>query len=104
MPDWFASCFIVAHPDSVRVFRIVLIVLGVLFLLLALYKLNVRQIDRTGLCGSIIQGSTYDDGGSSTPDCNHLRHHDEVDAVAFAIVGVVALGFGVGQSLYTRHR
>ena len=57
-----------------RVFRIVLIVLGVLLFVLAISRLNDRQIDRTGLCGSIVQGSTHDDGGSTTADCNRLRH------------------------------
>jgi hypothetical protein len=38
------------------VFQIALIALGVVFLALAFFKLNVRQIDRTGLCGSVVQG------------------------------------------------
>jgi hypothetical protein len=86
------------------VFRIVLIVLGVLFLVLAFFRLNIRQVDRTGLCGSIVQGSTHDDGGSSTSDCNHLRHRDGVTAVAFVIIGIAALGVGVGHAFYTRNR
>jgi hypothetical protein len=88
----------------VRVFRIVLVVLGVLFFVLAIYRLNVRQVDRTGLCGSIVQGPSHDDGGSSTHDCNRLRHDDGVAVAAFMILGVAALGFGVGQALYTRNR
>ncbi len=87
-----------------RVFRIVLITLGVLFLVLAIFRLNVREIDRTGLCGSIVQGSSHDDGGASTHDCNRLRHGDGAAAAAFVIVGVAALGFGVGHALYARNR
>jgi hypothetical protein len=86
------------------VFRIALVILGVVFLVLAISRLNVRQPDRTGLCGSIVQGSSYDDGGSSTPDCNRLRHGDAVATATFGILGVAALGFGVGHILYTRHR
>jgi hypothetical protein len=82
----------------------VLIALGVLFLVLAFFRLNVRQIDRTGLCGSIVEGSTHDDGGSSTRDCNRLRHHNGEAAVAFVIIGVAALGLGVGHAIYTRNR
>ena len=93
-----------SHPEAVRVFRVVLIVLGTLFLGLAFFRLNIRQIDGTGLCGSIVQGSTHDDGGSRTSDCNRLRHHDGVAAVAFVIIGVAALGFGVGHTFYTRSR
>ncbi len=84
--------------------RIVLIVLGVLFFVLAFFRLNVREIDRTGLCGSIVQGSSHDDGGASTHDCNRLRQDDGVAAEAFVIIGVVTLGFGVGHALYTRNR
>jgi hypothetical protein len=88
----------------VRVFRIVLIVVGVLFFVLAIFRLNVREIDRTGLCGSIVQGSSHDDGGSSSHDCNRLRHDDGVTAAVFFIVGVAALGFGIGHTLSTRNR
>jgi hypothetical protein len=86
------------------VFRIALIALGVVFLALAFFKLNVRQIDRTGLCGSIVQGSTHDDGGSTTPECNRLRHRDGGAAVAFVIIGVAGLGLGVGHAFFTRNR
>jgi hypothetical protein len=86
------------------VLRIVLTALGVLFFALAFFRINARQIDRTGLCGSIVQGSTHDDGGSNTSECNRLRHRDEVTAVAFVIIGVAALGLGVGHAFYTRNR
>ena len=93
-----------SHPEPVRVCRIVLVVLGLLFFALAFSKLNVRQADGTGLCGSIVQGSAHDDGGSRTPDCNRLRHHDGVTAVEFAIIGIAALGIVVGHSFYTRNQ
>jgi hypothetical protein len=88
----------------VKVFRIVLIALGVLFLVLAIVRLNVREIDRTGLCGSIVQGSSHDDGGASTDDCNRFRHNDGIAAGAFLILAVTSLGVGVGHILYTRTR
>jgi hypothetical protein len=86
------------------VLRSVIIALAVLFLVLAFFRLNVREIDRTGLCGSVVQGSTHDDSGSSTRDCNRLRHRDGVAAVALVIIGVAALGVGVGDAIYTRER
>jgi hypothetical protein len=86
----------------VRVFRIVLIVLGVLLFALAISKLNDRRIDKTGLCGSIVQGSRYDDGGSSTSECNRLRHRDGVAAAAFATLGIVAIGVVAGHFFYAR--
>jgi hypothetical protein len=86
------------------VLRIVLTALGVLFLALAFFRINARQIDRTGLCGSIVQGSTHDDGGFNTSECNRWRHRDEVTAAAFVIIGVAALGLGVSQAFYTRNR
>jgi hypothetical protein len=88
----------------VRVFRIVLIALGVLLLVLAIARLNVREINRTGLCGSILQGSRYDDGGASTTDCDRLRHDDGDAAAAFLIIAIATLGVGVGHVLYTRTR
>ena len=104
--DPTASCLVVSQAERVRVFRIVLIVLGVVFFVLAILRLNVREIDRTGLCGSIVQGSSHDDGGASTHDCNRLRHDEGVAAAAFVIVivAVAALEFGVGHALYTRNR
>ena len=87
-----------------RVFRIALVVLGVLLFVLAISRLNDRQIDRTGLCGSVIQGPRYDDGGSSTPDCNRLRHRDGVAATAFATIGMVAIGVVAGHAVYARRR
>jgi hypothetical protein len=88
----------------VRVFRVVIIVLGVAFFLLAVVRLNVREIDRTGLCGSIVHGSRWDDGGASTSDCNRLRHHDVVVTAAFFILAVASLGLAVGQVVYIRRR
>lgn len=93
-----------AQPELVRVLRIALIVFGVLLLGLAIARLNDRQIDRTGLCGSIVQGPRYDDGGSRTPDCDRLRHRDGVVAAALAILGLAAAGVAAGHTLYTRHR
>jgi len=87
-----------------RVLRFVLIGLGLLFLALAFFRLNDRPIDRTGLCGSIVQGPAHDDGGSETSECNRLRHHDGVTAVAFVIIGVITAGIGVGQAFSIRKR
>jgi hypothetical protein len=87
---------------GVRVFRVVIIALGVLFLFLAFARLNVREVDKTGLCGSIVQGSSHDDGGSSTHDCNRLRHDDGIATTAFLIVALASLGVGVGHILYVR--
>jgi hypothetical protein len=86
----------------VRVVRVVIIGLGVVFFVLAIVRLNVREIDKTGLCGSIVQGSSHDDGGASTPACNRLRHHDGVATAAFFILAVASIGGGVGHILYTR--
>jgi hypothetical protein len=88
----------------VRIVRVVIIVLGVSFFLLAVVRLNVREIDKTGLCGSIVQGSRWDDGGASTPDCNRLRHHDVVVTAALFILAAASLGLGIGQIVYTRSR
>jgi hypothetical protein len=88
----------------VRVFRAVIIALGVLFLVLAMVRLNIREIDKTGLCGSIVQGSSYDDGGAITHDCNRLRHNDGVVTAGFFILTVGSFGLGVGHILYTRRR
>ncbi len=85
-----------------RVVRVVIIVLGLLFFVLAIVRLNVREIDKTGLCGSIVQGSSHDDGGASTRDCNRLRHDDGVTTAAFFVVAIAALGLGVGHILYAR--
>ena len=87
-----------------RVFRVVVIVLGVLFFVLGVVRLNVREINRAGLCGSIVQGSRWDDGGASTPDCNRLRHHDLVVTAAFFILAVAPIGLAIGHVLYTRNR
>jgi hypothetical protein len=87
-----------------RVFRFVIIALGVLFLVLAIFRLNVREIDKTGLCGSIVQGSSHDDGSASTHDCNRLRHNDSVATAAFLIFAVASIGLAVGHILYTRTR
>jgi hypothetical protein len=86
----------------VRVFRVVIIALGVLFFVLAIVRLNIREIDKTGLCGSIVQGSSHDDGGASTHDCNRFRHNDGVATAAFFIVAVGLIGLGVGHILCTR--
>ena len=75
---------------------------GVLFLLATVYKLNDRQIDGPGLCGSVLQGARFDDGGSRTPDCNDLRHRDEVRAAAFALLGAASFGVGVGLTVRAR--
>jgi hypothetical protein len=83
---------------------VVIIALGVLFFVLAIVRLNVREIDRTGLCGSIVQGSSHDDGGASTHDCNRLRHNDGVATVVFFILTVASFGLGVGHVLYSRTR
>ena len=83
-----------------RVFRVTIIVLGVVFFLLAFVRLNVREIDKTGLCGSIVQGSSWDDGGAITHDCNRLRRNDGVATAAFFVLAVASLGLGV----YTRTR
>jgi hypothetical protein len=88
----------------VRVFRVVIIALGVVLLVLAFIRLNVREVDKTGLCGSIVQGSTYDDGGASTHDCNRLRHDDGVATAVLFVLGAASLGVGVGHIVYTRTR
>jgi hypothetical protein len=99
-----ANSLVVSQPEYVRVLQIVLVGFGVLFFVLSIFRLNVRQIDRTGLCGSVLQGSRYDDGGSNTPACNRLRHDDRVAAASFVILGVGAFGLGVGLILYARNR
>jgi hypothetical protein len=88
----------------VRIVRVVIIAPGVLFFLLAIVRLNVREVDRTGLCGSIVQGSSWDDGGASTHDCNRRRHNDGVATAVFFVLAVASLGLGVGHILYTRTR
>jgi hypothetical protein len=69
--------------------------------LLAIARLNVRETDKSGLCGSLVQGSKWDDGGASTHDCNRLRHNDGVATAALFILAIASLGWGVGQILYT---
>ena len=54
-PDLRASSLVAPQAELVRVLRIVLVVLGVLLFVLAISRLNDRHIDRTGLCGSVIQ-------------------------------------------------
>jgi hypothetical protein len=88
----------------VRVVRAVIIVLGVVFFVLGVVRLNVREIDRTGLCGSIVQGSSWDDGGSNTHDCNRLRNNDRIATGAFFILAAASFGLGIGHMLYTRAR
>jgi hypothetical protein len=83
------------------VFRVVVFALGLVFLVLAVYRLNVREIDKPGLCGSLVQGSSHDDGGASTPACNRLRHNDSVATAAFFVLAVASFGLGVGHILYT---
>jgi hypothetical protein len=83
---------------------VVIIVLGFSFFVLGVVRLNVREINRTGLCGSIVQGSRWDDGGASTPDCNRLRHHDLVVTAALFILAVASIGLAIGHILYTRTR
>jgi hypothetical protein len=88
----------------VRVVRVVIIALGILFTVLAIARLNVREIDKTGLCGSLVQGSSHDDGGASTHDCNRLRYRDGIATAAFFILAVGSFGLAVGHIIYTRSR
>jgi hypothetical protein len=85
----------------VRVFRIAIFALGLVFLVLAINRLNVREIDKPGLCGSLVQGSSHDDGGASTPDCNRLRHHDGVATAVFFVLAIASFGLVVGHVLHT---
>jgi hypothetical protein len=85
-----------------RVFRVVIILLGVVSLVFAAGRLNVREANRTGLCGSVAQGPSHDDGGASTHDCNRLRHDDGVASAALVILAVTSLGVGVGLILRRR--
>jgi hypothetical protein len=82
--------------------RVVIIALGVSAFFLAIGRLNVRETNRTGLCGSLVQGSRWDDGGASTHDCNRLRHKDGVATAALFILALASLGLGVGHIFYTR--
>lgn len=85
-----------------RAARVAIVVTGVLCLALALGRLTEREVDRAGLCGSIVQGSSWDDGGASTRDCNRLRHDDEVVTAAFFTLALVSLGMTVGRVLHVR--
>jgi hypothetical protein len=87
----------------VRTLRFVVVGVGVMFLMLAVFKLNDRRVDRPGLCGSVLQGARFDDGGSRTPDCNHLRHDDEVAAAAFVLLGAASFGLGAGLTIHARN-
>jgi hypothetical protein len=83
-----------------RVFRVVIILLGVASLALAVGRLNVREVDRTGLCGSVVQGPSHDDGGASPHDCGRLRHNDGVASAALFVLAAISVGTGVGLILY----
>jgi hypothetical protein len=83
---------------------VLIIVLGVLFLLLAIGRLTVREIDKPGLCGSIVQGPSWDDGGASTHVCNQLRHDDGLEMAGFFILALASFGFGVGHLVYRTGR
>ena len=89
------------------VLRIALVVAAVLALVAGLAELNVRDTARStylagglGGCGSVIQGSTYDDGGASPDECRNKRHHDTLMALELFVITVVAGGAGVGLVIY----
>jgi flagellar basal body-associated protein FliL len=89
------------------VLRIALVVVAVLALVAGLAALNVRETARStyvagglGGCGSVIQGSTYDDGGASPDECRKKRHHSTVIALELFLVTVAAGGAGVGLVVY----
>ena len=53
-----------------------------------------------GGCGSVIQGSTYDDGGASPDECRKKRHHETVMALELFVIAVAAGGTGVGLAVH----
>ena len=90
------------------VLRIALVVAAVLALVAGLAELNVRETARStyvagglGGCGSVIQGSTYDDGGASPDECRKKRHHDTLIALDLFVITVALVGAGVGRIVYT---
>ena len=90
-----------------RVFRIALVVAGVLALVAGLAKLNVRETARStdvaeglGGCGSVMQGSGYDDGGASPDECRKKRHHDTVLALELFVITLATVGAGGGLIVY----
>jgi hypothetical protein len=92
-----------------RVFRIALVAAAVLALVAGLAELNVRETARSpsvagglGGCGSIIQGSTYDDGGASPDQCRKKRHHDTTIALELFVMTVAAGSAGVALMVYSR--
>jgi hypothetical protein len=99
---------------AVRVFRVVLIVVGVLCFVLGIVRLNIRESDPSATilagssggisCGSVLQGKSHDDSNASIDGCAQQRHNDTVAAVALLIIGVVSLGFGIGHIVYANRR
>ena len=89
------------------VLRIALVVAAVLAIVAGLAELNVRETARStfvagglGGCGSVIQGSTYDDGGASPDECRKKRHHETVMALELFVIAVAAGGTGVGLAVH----
>jgi hypothetical protein len=91
----------------VSVLRIALVVAAVLTLVAGLAELNVRETARStyvagglGGCGSVIQGSTYDDGGASPGECRQKRHHETVIALGLFVITVAAGATSVGLMVH----
>jgi hypothetical protein len=90
-----------------RVFRIALLAAGGLALVAGLAKLSARETARStyvagglGGCGSVIQGSRYDDGGASPDECRKKRHDDTVMALGLFAIAATTVGAGLGLIIY----
>jgi hypothetical protein len=99
------TCWIACY--NVSVFRIALVVVAVLALVAGLAELNVRETAPStyvagglGGCGSVIQGSTFDDGGASPDECRKKRHHDTTIALELFVIAVAAGSTGIGLMIY----
>jgi predicted permease len=89
-----------------KVFRVILIVVGVLCIVGGITKLTMQETVPFGACRSVMQGNSSG-GGNINPyyisDCHQARHNDTVAAVALFIIGGLSLVFGVGHIVYTKN-
>jgi hypothetical protein len=89
-----------------KVFRVVLIVVGVICIVVGVAKLTVQETNSVDIpyrlhaqfaCGSVARGPSHDAAQADSTTCAQARHNDTVAAVALFIIGTLSLGFGIGH-------